>query len=752
MACSVPIQNLGSNGGDATGSSPDITMTTTSSVEAGDRIVLMVGIDSAGSQTQTVDSISGGGLTWVPVAATSGDSYGSQRTRAFYADAPSGLANSTTFTAAVTGNFYTWVMAATVIRSGSGLWSATIPVGNKSQTSGTVWVTNSFACGSPGIALVCADMRSASGANSNTPDANSTEDVDFDQLGSQTMLAIIEHDLIDSASNYALGGTLASATDGGTMVYFSFQEGIEGQESAYLDPDAQISSTWTPTTNIHTVLDDAVREPGSVTTGSDRITSSTTGAVAEVSFPDWTIPDGATIDQILLHWHGARGHASRHVVAASLRTGATQWANVNDDGTVDAGHWQPGPNYTPPVQPTQAQINDIRARFTLTESSTTTNNSIVNEVYIEILYHIEQQASPQTVDMTGRGLDSAGALGTIKANQAFSVTALGSAGVLGTISTYQTFRVQPTGLGSAAQLGVITAVPGGVARTLTGLGSASALGAPAILVGGITHQVAGLGSAALIGSLTTRTGFNVSVSGLGSAGVLGSPTARPGNVTRVLSGVPSAGVFGSAIPAVGGVSRQVSGVVSAGVQGSVIARPGAISALPSGLGSASSLGAAQAQPGAVNVQTSGIPTAAVLGATSVKFTVGGLASASAIGVPNVSGGAGGPQNVGVSGVPSAGALGTSTAHPGNVTKPVTGLGSAGAFGSGQAKPGSAFALLLGIPSAGAFGSVTTVGGPTSIHVAALDSAAQFGQVSAEGGTAPIASSYNYRRLRLRRRF
>jgi hypothetical protein len=92
-------QDLGSNNSGG-GSSNTVTLTTSATASAGTRIVVWA---SAYAITNTVDSCSGGGLTWVRDLNVSPGSNNPQGAF-FSADAPAGLPSGTVLTVTYSGS------------------------------------------------------------------------------------------------------------------------------------------------------------------------------------------------------------------------------------------------------------------------------------------------------------------------------------------------------------------------------------------------------------------------------------------------------------------------------------------------------------------------------------------------------------------------------------------------------------------------------------------------------------------------
>ena len=203
MAIVLDKQNIGTATGDP--GSTTIAFTTSQVVASSGFIVLTVGWFDNGA---TLSSVSGGGLTWTIDKQGKGAVSNSQNSAIVSAQAPSGLASSTsitaTFSAAVVareigGTSFTGVATTTPAEATDG------PVTIDGTPSST-YTTNSVAI-SAGSMLFAATYNETTNTTS-TPAAGCTEAIDLNYAGGTTLTS--NYRIEASAGSYTVGGTWAS--------------------------------------------------------------------------------------------------------------------------------------------------------------------------------------------------------------------------------------------------------------------------------------------------------------------------------------------------------------------------------------------------------------------------------------------------------------------------------------------------------------------------------------------------------------
>ncbi len=198
----VDQANLGTGDG-GTADATSVALTTSATAAANSLIVVGVTYWGTTDGTPQVSSLSGGGLTWTEVTDVRYPGTGSAAGCAIYAAfAASGLASGTTITATLGSlqGFRRMVAASFLggtagVQSGQGTPSFSNGVGT--AHSATMTTTSS---GALLVGVVFLDDV----ATTNTPDANTTEDVEFAPTGSTT---ILHHRVGGAAGSYTLGGT-----------------------------------------------------------------------------------------------------------------------------------------------------------------------------------------------------------------------------------------------------------------------------------------------------------------------------------------------------------------------------------------------------------------------------------------------------------------------------------------------------------------------------------------------------------------
>lgn len=204
-------------GGGASDSS--IVVTTDFAIAAGAKVIAAVIINGGGDTSTVLNAPSGGGgggLTWAKV----GQALGSFNTHTglFYADAPSGLAVSTSFTFSTTNT--TWdelILLASYLGLATGGPEDTDEV--NAGSSGTAWDVPAMTLTGAGL-VVCAG-GAIDTTPINTPDGGQTMDSEFTAAFQPT--GFIQRRFESGGGSYGLGGDF-SGTAFHSMVGATFAD------------------------------------------------------------------------------------------------------------------------------------------------------------------------------------------------------------------------------------------------------------------------------------------------------------------------------------------------------------------------------------------------------------------------------------------------------------------------------------------------------------------------------------------------
>jgi hypothetical protein len=204
MAITVDQATIG--GSSALSSDTTIAFTTSAAVASSGFIALSYGWWCA--STATITSISGGGLTWV-VAKQARAATGNPHSGVAYAQAPSGLASSTTITAKLDTSSF-----ARIVGGISFLGVATSsPVdttdGPDTIAGATAWTTGNVSLTAGSVLVSASQCEAAASSTAVT----GTEFVDRSETNN-TMVG--HYQIATSAGNYVNAGTWDAATDGVT--------------------------------------------------------------------------------------------------------------------------------------------------------------------------------------------------------------------------------------------------------------------------------------------------------------------------------------------------------------------------------------------------------------------------------------------------------------------------------------------------------------------------------------------------------
>jgi len=207
MAIAIDVNDLGHAAADP--SSTTIAFTTGSAVASGGFIVVSVHWFSS---TATLSSVAGGGLTWtIDKQGKAGSS--SDNMALVSAQAPSGLASSTTITAtisaasfarAIGGTSFTGVATSTPVDTTSGPTVAT----------GTTWATPSMTL-TAGSVLVATGFDETSN-HTNTPATGCTEAIDWQEASGPTEHATV-YRIEAGGGSFTAGGTWSGSATAGVV-------------------------------------------------------------------------------------------------------------------------------------------------------------------------------------------------------------------------------------------------------------------------------------------------------------------------------------------------------------------------------------------------------------------------------------------------------------------------------------------------------------------------------------------------------
>jgi len=205
MAIALDVANVGrgNNGG---GGITSCSLTTSSAVASGARIFLCLSWQLGGGTPVFSSMTAAGGLTWTLEAQIGDGALGDSSGAALiYADAPAGLASSTTLTASWTGTAFAAVLLGS---SYTGITGTRTAEGTDRVGTTTTWTSPTIAVGAGGIVIgICANDNSP---QANTPTAPAVEDNDFANP-SELIYGVIERRIEASAGSYNVAGTLTTA-------------------------------------------------------------------------------------------------------------------------------------------------------------------------------------------------------------------------------------------------------------------------------------------------------------------------------------------------------------------------------------------------------------------------------------------------------------------------------------------------------------------------------------------------------------
>jgi hypothetical protein len=201
MAVAIDKSSLGISYSAA--SSNSIQFTTSQAVASGGFIVVVGGW--FGDNSLTVSGVSGGSLSWSVDKQPNG---GSLPYSVFIASAqaPSGLASSTTITASLSGSTGSALFIGGLSFTGIATSSPVdgTPTGPTEATTTAAWSTPSYAIAA-GSVIVAACLGEGTSAN-NAPTSPSLEGPENDQAG-DTIALVAEYRIETSAGSYTVAGT-----------------------------------------------------------------------------------------------------------------------------------------------------------------------------------------------------------------------------------------------------------------------------------------------------------------------------------------------------------------------------------------------------------------------------------------------------------------------------------------------------------------------------------------------------------------
>lgn len=223
MAITVDVAALGTNYG--SGTSGSIAFTTGSAVASGGFIVL-----SVGHVDDSISSVSGGGLTWSVDKAYEWSGGGFARRIAIVsAQAPAGLASSTSITASFVGSSAQVRLIGGMSFMGVATSSPVdgTPLGSNAD-SVAAWTSGSYAI-SAGSVVVAASYSDSNSLNVAT--SPSVEAWEYDDVGDGVACAT-EYRIESSAGSYAVEGTWNDASSSSAAaVAYKVAAGGGGQSS-----------------------------------------------------------------------------------------------------------------------------------------------------------------------------------------------------------------------------------------------------------------------------------------------------------------------------------------------------------------------------------------------------------------------------------------------------------------------------------------------------------------------------------------
>lgn len=164
MAISNPVTD--GQATPAVGPVTTLAITTTAAVPADSKIWVVFSYFAASA---TAPTVAGGGLTWTVDSTTAN---GSSRCGLAWADAPAGLASSSTITLTIPSGSSVYHQSMYATGAGSGAATAR----NSGTTATAAWSSGSVAVPSGSVLIGVGDNGDASGGNSsNTPSGGNTE-------------------------------------------------------------------------------------------------------------------------------------------------------------------------------------------------------------------------------------------------------------------------------------------------------------------------------------------------------------------------------------------------------------------------------------------------------------------------------------------------------------------------------------------------------------------------------------------------
>jgi hypothetical protein len=229
-AIGIDQPSLGEFAQDTSGSS--IALTTAASAASGSLIVLSL---TWVSTSETLSSVSGGGLTWsIDKQATNAGSAGFICSAIVSAQAPAGLASGTSITATLSGSALggrsLGATSLTGIATSSPLDTTSGPTSNSG--SGTAWASASTTIQAGSILLgLAVDFSSA---DTSTPTSPSVEAHDFGAGGTsfeQTVVYRIE----PSAGPYTVAGAWSASVDNWSVICAAYKAAAATPRSLVAD-------------------------------------------------------------------------------------------------------------------------------------------------------------------------------------------------------------------------------------------------------------------------------------------------------------------------------------------------------------------------------------------------------------------------------------------------------------------------------------------------------------------------------------
>lgn len=212
MAIAVDKSSLGNNR-NVPGTGQTVSFTTTQAVSANGFIVVCVAWTG---DTTALSTVSGGSLSWSIDKNATGADVGTSRIAVCSAQAPSGLAGTTSVTATWPGGF-TGVglaiggMSFTGVKTSSPLDGT--PPAKQGQNAVTDWNTNSQTIVAGSVMVGLGNANTTTGTNA--PVAPSLEAWEINDVPNQDVV-VMEYRIESSAGSYAIAGTLSASGNVGS--------------------------------------------------------------------------------------------------------------------------------------------------------------------------------------------------------------------------------------------------------------------------------------------------------------------------------------------------------------------------------------------------------------------------------------------------------------------------------------------------------------------------------------------------------